>query len=85
MADYVDGDEQLQDAFEEGNGDANNDEVRGPAARLGVTVVASCPKAASRSGARNNASQTRTAGRREEENGRAHCMPNLSLGAVVQQ
>lgn len=30
MADYVDGDEQLQDVFEEGNGDANNDEVRGP-------------------------------------------------------
>ena len=29
MADYVDGDEQLQDAFEEGNGDANNDEVCG--------------------------------------------------------
>ena len=28
MAEY-DGDEQLQDAFEEGNGDANNDEVRG--------------------------------------------------------
>ena len=28
MADY-DGDEQLQDAFEEGNGDANNDEVGG--------------------------------------------------------
>lgn len=28
MADFVDGDEQLQDAFEEGNGDANNDEVR---------------------------------------------------------
>ena len=26
MAEY-DGDEQLQDAFEEGNGDANNEEV----------------------------------------------------------
>ena len=28
MTEYVDGDEQLQDAFEEGNDDANTDEVR---------------------------------------------------------
>ncbi len=27
MADYAEGDEQLQDAFEEGNGDAAHDEV----------------------------------------------------------
>jgi len=27
MADYVEGDDQLQDTFEEGNGDAAHDEV----------------------------------------------------------
>ena len=74
MADYVDGDEQLQDAFEEGNGDANNDEVRRPAPLLGVTVAAFRSYGVLYSGARNHASQTRTAGGRKEENGGAHCM-----------
>jgi hypothetical protein len=38
MADYADGDEQLQDAFEEGNGDAAHDEVSHSAATDAVCV-----------------------------------------------
>ena len=38
MADYDEGDEQLQDAFEEGNGDAAHEEVRHSAATGAVCI-----------------------------------------------
>lgn len=39
MADYAEGDEQLQDEFEEGNGDAANQEVSHPAATGALCIL----------------------------------------------
>lgn len=80
MADYVDGDEQLQDAFDEGNGDANNDEVCGRRVLAPIWPVTLSLLPSLRlygymlcSGAYIYASQISTTRRRKEKGGGAHC------------
>ena len=89
MADYVDGDEQLQDAFEEGNGDANNDEARG---RWVSSTIAGRHVRCSQSlhymlcsGACIYASQTGATRGREEEDGGAHCTSQPGMDFALAQ
>lgn len=64
MADYAEGDEQLQDAFEEGNGDAAHDEVSHSAATGAVCIfpASTTPDPAMFAGTSIYARQTGTTG-----------------------
>jgi hypothetical protein len=79
MADYAEGDEQLQDAFEEGNGDAAHDEVSHSAATGAFCILPSSTTSdpVVFAGTSVYARQTCTVGGREKENGGTYSMSNV--------